>query len=208
MDRRTTMTSGQTIAYLRVSSAGQNLDRQEHITEGADRVFREKASAKTRDRPALHELIAYARDGDTVKVWSIDRLARDLADLEAIVKELNDAGVTVHFEKEGITASPHETANPLDRMMLQIMGIFAQFERELINERRREGVAAARAAGKLTHRPPALTPEQAAEVVARHAQGVPVARIAREAGVSRTTVYKALREADSATEYTGARVDA
>lgn len=196
------MTTGQTIAYLRVSSYGQNLARQEAIAAGVDKVFREHASAKDRQRPQLAALIDYARDGDTVKVWSIDRLARDLADLEAIVKELNDAGVTVHFEKEGITASPHETANPLDRMMLQIMGIFAQFERELINERRREGVAAARAAGKLTHRPPALTPEKAAEVVARHAQGVPVARIAREAGVSRTTVYKALREANRAVEGT------
>ena len=77
-----------------------------------------------------------------------------------------------------------------------------EFERSIIDERRREGIAAAKAAGKLTHRPPALTPEQAAEVVARHAQGVPVARIAREAGVSRNTVYKALREANRAVEGT------
>ncbi|MCV7658565.1 recombinase family protein [Micrococcus luteus] len=198
------MGSGQTIAYLRVSSAGQNLDRQEHITEGADRVFREKASAKTRDRPALHELIAYARQGDTVRVWSIDRLARDLRDLDSIVQDLIRKGVTVRFEKENLTYSPDADTSPMERLMFQMLGIFGEFERSIIDERRREGVAAAQAAGKLTHRPPALTPEQAAEVVARHAQGVPVARIAREAGVSRNTVYKALREAHSAVEGTGA----
>lgn len=189
--------TGQTIAYLRVSSYGQNMDRQERITEGADKVFREKASAKDRNRPQLDALIDYAREGDTVIVWSIDRLARHLTDLESIIGDLNTAGVTVKFEKEGITANPHADASPIDRMMLQIMGIFAEFERELINERRREGVAAAKAAGRITHRPPALTPAQCAEVGARHAQGVPVARIAREAGVSRTTIYKALREAGS-----------
>lgn len=198
------MANGQTIAYLRVSSAGQNLDRQESITEGADRVFREKASAKTRDRPALNEMIAYAREGDTVRVWSIDRLARDLRDLDSIVQDLIAKGVTVKFEKENLTYSPDAHAAPMERLMFQMLGIFAEFERSIIDERRREGVAAAKAAGKLTHRPPALTPEQVTDVVARHAQGVPVARIAREAGVSRTTVYKALREAHSATEGDGA----
>lgn len=134
------------------------MDRQERITEGADKVFREKASAKDRNRPQLDALIDYAREGDTVIVWSIDRLARNLTDLESIIGDLNTAGVTVKFEKEGITANPHADASPIDRMMLQIMGIFAEFERELINERRREGVAAAKAAGRITHRPPALTP--------------------------------------------------
>ncbi|MGW9743932.1 recombinase family protein [Micrococcus aloeverae] len=208
MDRRTTMTSGQTIAYLRVSSAGQNLERQESITEGAHKVFREKASAKTTNRPELENLLAYAREGDEVRVWSIDRLARNLRDLDMIVQTMIDKGVTVRFEKENLTYSPDTSQSPMERLMFQMLGIFAEFERSIIDERRREGIAAAQAAGKRTHRPPALTPEQCAEVAALRAQGVPVARIARDAGVSRTTVYKALREAHSAVEGTGAPSDA
>lgn len=194
--------TGQTIAYLRASSAGQNHDRQESIAEGADRVFREKASAKTADRPVLAALIAYAREGDIVRVWSIDRLARNLRDLDSIVQDLIAKGVTVQFAKENLTYSPDADAAPMERLMFQMLGVFAEFERSIINERRREGMAAARARGKTGARPPALTPEQQAEVAARHAQGVPVARIAREASVSRTTIYKALREANRAIEGT------
>ncbi|WP_404464689.1 recombinase family protein [Micrococcus antarcticus] len=192
------MSNGQVLAYLRVSSTGQNLDRQETITEGADRVFREKASAKTRDRPVLAELLGYAREGDTVRVWSIDRLGRNLRDLLAIVEELTAKGVTVQFEKDNLTYSPDSDTRPMDRLMFHMLSIFAEFERSLIDERRREGIAAAKAAGKRGHRAPALTPQQAEDACLRHAQGVPVARIAREAGVSRNTIYKALREAPGA----------
>lgn len=194
--------TGQTIAYVRVRSAEQNHDRQEGITEGADRAFREKASAKTLDRPVLTELIAYARQGDIVRVWSVDRLALNLRDLDSIIQDLIPKGVTVQFAKENLTYSPDGDVTPMEHLMFQMLSVFAEFERSIINERRGEGMAAARGRGKTGGaRPPALTPEQQAEVAARHAQGVPVARIAREARVhSRTTIYKASREAHRALE--------
>lgn len=145
--------TGQQIAYIRVSSAGQNLDRQEALAATCDKVFREKASAKTRQRPELDALMDYAREGDTVHVHSIDRLARDLMDLEAIVRELHEKGVGLVFEKEGMSFSPDRDADPMQRLLFQMLGAFSQFERTLIEERRREGVAAAKAAGRLTHPP-------------------------------------------------------
>lgn len=187
---------GQTIAYTRVSSYSQSLDRQHELAQSCEKVFSEKASAKTRDRPELNALIAYAREGDLVRVYSVDRLARDLRDLDDIVKQLLDKGVSVEFTKEHIVFSPSETADPAQRLMFQMLGAFAEFERSIINERRREGVAAAKAAGKRAHRPPALTPDQAAEAVVRRSEGVPVARIARDLGVSRNTIYKALRSSE------------
>ena len=191
---------GQTIAYTRVSSANQTLERQAELATRCEKVFSEKASAKTRNRPQLTALVDYAREGDTVRDYSMDRLAHDLRDLDDVVRQLLDKGVRVEFIKEGITFSPTETADPAATLMFQMLGAFAQFERTIINERRQEGVAAAKAAGKLGHRPPVLTPQQQAEVAARHAQGVPAARIAREAGISRTTAYKALREARGCVE--------
>lgn len=199
---------GQTIAYTRVSSAGQSLERQADLADSCEKVFSEKASAKTRNRPQLAALMDYAREGDTVRVYSVDRLARDLRDLDDIVNQLLGKGVRVEFVKEHIAFSPTETADPAATLMFQMLGAFAQFERTIINERRQEGVAAAKAAGKRGHRAPAFTPEQQAEVAARRAQGIPVATIAREAGVSRHTVYKALREAHSGAEGRQATSDA
>ncbi|TFI50685.1 recombinase family protein [Micrococcus endophyticus] len=191
---------GHTIAYTRVSSAGQTPERQAELAAGCEKVFSEKASAKTRNPPQLTALIDYASEGDTVRVYSVDRLARDLRDLDDVVRQPLDKGVRLEFIKERIAFSLTETADPAATLMFQMLGAFAQFERTIINERRQEGVAAAKAAGKRGHRPPVLTAQQQAEVAARHAQGVPMARIAREAGISRTTAYKALREARGCVE--------
>lgn len=124
---------GQTIAYTRVSSYGQNLERQADVAKSCEKVFSEKASAKTRDRPQLTALIDYAREGDTVPVYSVDRLARDLRDLDDIVRQLLDKGVTVEFIKERIVFSPTESAEPAATLIFQMLGAFAQFERTIIN---------------------------------------------------------------------------
>lgn len=188
-DRRIIMNIG----YIRVSSAGQNLARQDHIAQQCEKTFTEKASAKTRQRPQLEALQDFAREGDTVHVASIDRLARDVADLHNLIRDFHTKGVTVRFHKENLTFTPDETASPADKLMLSVMGAIGEFERALITERRLEGIAAAKAKGKITHRPRALSPEQVEDVKRQAAAGVPKALIAREAGVSRNVVYRALR---------------
>ena len=131
----------QNVGYRRVSSRDQNFDRQLTWVE-LDRVFDEKASARTADRPQLKACLGYVRAGDTLHVHSIDRLARNLTDLTAIVDNLTALGVTVRFHKEAMTFDGREE-NPMNRLMLQMLGAVAEFERNLINERRREGQDAA-----------------------------------------------------------------
>lgn len=180
------------MGYIRVSSAGQNLARQldgVHV----DRMFEDRISGARSARPALDELRRYVRDGDTVVVHSMDRLARNLDDLRALVQEFTSAGVRVEFVKEGLTFSGEDA--PMSTLLLSVMGAFAEFERSLIRERQREGVEAARSRGVYRGRKPALSPAQAEQVRARVAAGEQKASIARDLGVSRETVYQALRVA-------------
>ena len=184
---------GQTVAYLRVSSAAQNLERQEELAVGADRVFREKESGKEGgSRPVLKEAIEWVRAGDTLVVWSIDRLARSIVDLNAIVSELRSKGVAVHFEKERMTFNPGEEADPYTEVMFNMLGTFAQFERRIIRQRQLEGIALAKAAGKYKGQKPKLSASQVEEVKAKEAAGVPKSKIGRDLGISRETVYRAL----------------
>lgn len=186
-------TKGQVIAYLRVSTGEQNMERQYDLKIGADKVFEEHASAGSRQRPELEKMIEWAREGDTVKVWSIDRLARSLQDLQAIVSELKANGVCVVFEKEGMRFDPaEEKQDPFQNLMFQILGSFAEFERAIMKSRQREGIAKAKEAGKYKGRKSVLTDEVVATAKERFAQGVSVSRIAKDAGISRASVYKAL----------------
>ncbi len=135
--------NSQNIAYLRVSSLDQNLARQQEAMKSLeqDKVFTEKASAKNTNRPVLQECIDYCRTGDVRHVPSIDRITRNLKDLQCIVDRLADKGVTIQFHKECLTFNGND--NAMSKLMLQIMGAFAEFERSLIRERQREGIAAA-----------------------------------------------------------------
>jgi DNA invertase Pin-like site-specific DNA recombinase len=183
--------TGQTVGYVRVSSVDQNLARQ---LDGSklDRVFEDKASGKDAKRPALVALQGFVREGDTVMVHSIDRLARNLVDLRAIVSGLNEKGVTVTFVKENLTFSA-DTSSPMNTLMLSMMGAFAEFERSMILERQREGIAAAKAAGKPTGRPERLKPADVAAIKARCAAGESKVALAAEYKVSRGTLYTALK---------------
>ena len=184
---------GQRIGYVRVSSFDQNPERQlEHIQ--VDKVFSDKASGKDTQRPELERLLAFVREGDTVVVHSMDRLARNLDDLRRLVQGLTQRGVRIEFVKEHLTFTGEDS--PMANLMLSVMGAFAEFERALIRERQREGIALAKQRGAYRGRKKALAPEQVAQLRRRAAAGEKKAQLAREFGISRETVYQYLRTDD------------
>ena len=181
---------GQRIGYVRVSSFDQNPERQlEHVQ--VDKVFTDKASGKDTRRPQLDALLAFVREGDTVVVHGMDRLARNLDDLRRLVRTLTGRGARVEFVKEGLTFTGEDS--PMAHLMLSVMGAFAEFERALIRERQREGIALAKRRGVYRGRKRALSPEQAAELRRRAAAGEVKAQLARAFGISRETLYQTLR---------------
>ena len=189
--------------YIRVSSVDQNTDRQlsakELVGVELQEVFTDKVSAKDIKRPALQECLKHLRKGDTLHVHSIDRLARNLFDLQKIVSSLTKKGVTVQFHKENLVfnGKGQGTNGALQKLQLQMMGAFAEFERSLIRERQREGIAAARAKGKHLGRRAILTTQQKAEIVKKKAAGSNPTALAKEYGVSRATVYNVIKENQS-----------
>lgn len=191
----TTTHKGQLVGYIRVSTIEQNTSRQEEQLAGfeLDETFTDKASGKDTARPQLQAALKHLRKGDTLIVHSMDRLARNLDDLRAIVKGLTDRGVAVQFVKESITFTGEDS--PMSKLMLSVMGAFAEFERALIKERQREGIALAKTKGVYTGRKPALTDDQINALVAKDKANGHKQRsaLAKEYGLSRETLYKYLR---------------
>lgn len=185
-----TPNNGHDVGYIRVSSFSQNTDRQLDGIE-LEKTFEEKASAKDAKRPVLQDCIGYLRAGDCLHVHSIDRLARNLMDLQKIVQSLNEKGVSITFHKENLTFSGSND-NPMNTLMLQMMGAFAEFERSLIKERQREGIAKAKEMGKQIGRKRALSDDQVAEIKKRVDAGEAKSKLAKEYGISRQTLYTAL----------------
>ncbi len=179
------------IGYIRVSSYSQNLDRQLRDID-LDKVFEEKASAKDSNRPQLISCLEWMREGDVLHVHSIDRLARNLQDLQRIVQTLTDKGVTVIFHKENLTFSGG-ASDPMKTLMLQMMGAFSEFERSLINERRKEGMAAAKAAGKQIGAKRKLSNDDVVDIKSRIARGESKSSLAVKYSISRQTLYSALK---------------
>lgn len=181
---------GKRIGYIRVSSVDQNEQRQ---LEGVplDKKFADKASGKDVKRPQLQAALDYLRDGDVLVIHSLDRLARNLDDLRKIVLGLTERGVVVEFVKEGLTFTSDD--NAMSKLLLSVMGAFAEFERSLIRERQREGIELAKKAGVYKGRKRALTPERAAELRRRVQAGENRAALAREFGISRETLYQYAR---------------
>ena len=170
------------IGYQRVSTADQKTDRQEL---DVDRLFEDKASGKDADRPALKEMLAYIRSGDEVVVFSIDRLARNLRDLEDIIKEINGKGANVNFLSEKLTFSGSEDA--MSTLMLQMMGSFAQFERSMILKRQAEGIAIAKAKGVYKGRKASIDRDVVSNMIKA---GSPLTAIAKSLSISRQSVYR------------------
>lgn len=186
--------TGQRVGYIRVSSLDQTTLRQ---LDGValDRKYTDHASGKDQNRPALEDLLDFVRDGDTVVVHSMDRLARNLEDLRSIVRRLTTKGVRIEFVHEKLTFTGDD--NAMATLLLNVMGAFAEFERSLIRERQREGIALAKVRGTYKGRSRSLSPERALELCEKAAAGVPKAVLAREYGISRETVYAYLRAGSS-----------
>jgi len=181
---------GQRIGYVRVSSFDQNPERQLERLQ-IDRVFTDQASGRDTLRPELERLLAFVREGDTVVVHSMDRLARNLDDLRRIVQELTKRGVRIEFVKEHLTFTGEDS--PMANLLLSVMGAFAEFERALIRERQREGIALAKKRGAYRGRKKALSSVRVNELRRRANDGERKAKLAREFGISRETVYQYLR---------------
>lgn len=154
-----------------------------------------RAREKLRRRPQLVELIGFARDGDAVVAHYMDRLARNLKDLRAVVRTQTGKGMRVEFLNKDLVF----TGEDPPRATLMVMGAFAEFERSLIGDRQREGIALAKQRGAYTGRKRTLGPEQMTELVARAAAGTPKSELARQYGLSRETVCQYLRRHAAAT---------
>jgi DNA invertase Pin-like site-specific DNA recombinase len=182
--------NGQRIGYIRVSTFDQNPERQ---LEGVpvDRTFTDKASGKDVKRPELEALMSFARAGDAVIVHSMDRLARNLDDLRRIVQTLTQRSVRVEFIKEHLCFTGEDS--PMANLMLSVMGAFAEFERALIRERQREGIALAKQRGAYRGRKKSLSDEEITRLRQRVTDGEKKTALAREFGISRETLYQYLR---------------
>lgn len=180
--------NGKRVGYIRVSSEDQNESRQ-LVGIQLDKRFIDKASGKDTKRPQLQAALDYLREGDVLVVHSMDRLARNLDDLRRIVLGLTEKGVVVEFEKERLTFDGSE--NAMSNLLLSVMGAFAEFERSLIRERQREGIAQAKRNGVYKGRKPSLNADQAKELRMRVAKGEEKrAALAREFRISRQTLYE------------------
>ena len=183
------MATGKQIGYIRVSSITQNTERQ-LVDVVIDKLFEDKISAKDTKRKGLTDCLDYLREDDVLHVHSIDRLARNLADLQKLVGSLISRGVSVHFHKENLVFNGSE--NAMAKLMLQMMGAFAEFERDLIRERQREGIALAKQKGKILGRRASLNKDQLVEVNHMVKSGLSKSKIARNFGVSRQTIYNVI----------------
>jgi len=182
--------TGKAIGYIRVSTKLQNTERQLPDLE-LDTVFTEHASGKDTKRPKLNEMLNYVRDGDTVYVHSMDRLARNLDDLRRIIKIITNKQAQVHFLKEGLEFV--NSSSPMSNLMLSLIGAFAEFEHGLIRERQLEGIAKAKARG-VYERKRKLTKEQVIELKSILDQETNTTKIhkgalAKRFNIGRSTLY-------------------
>lgn len=180
----------QKIGYIRVSTDHQDPNLQ---LKGIslDKCFVEIASGKDAKRPQLEILLQYAREGDTIYVSSIDRIARNLVDLRKIISLLTGKGVKIEFIRERMAFQGDDS--PMSMLVLNVMGSLAEFERNLMLERQRDGIERAKAAGLFKGRKKSLTPDAVNEIKEAIKLGVTKSHLARKYKVSRETIYQYLR---------------
>lgn len=178
---------GKVIGYVRVSTADQNADRQIEALGNVDKLFIDKASGATRNRPQLEALLEYFRDGDVIRVKSADRLARSTADLLTLLDTVRAADAHIEF----VDTPELNTDSPQGRLVITILGAVAEHEKAIIRERQREGIAIAKAKGVYRKRR-ALTDDDVELAQSLISLGIPIAEVARRLEVSRQTVYNAI----------------
>jgi len=173
------------VGYVRVSTVDQNTDRQlDGIT--LEKVFEEKVSARTADRPKLIELLDYVREGDEVIVHDISRLARNMEDLHSLVRQITGKGCTLRFVKENLVFTNDQT-DAVSQLLLSMLGAVYQFERNIMLERQREGIAIAKAKGLYKGRPKSV--DRSAILTMLHG-GTSMRKTADRLGVSLSTVQR------------------
>lgn len=184
------------VGYIRVSSGDQNPERQREDMRGLGiedkHIYEDRVSGANTERPKFQEMMTFLREGDDLYVSSLDRLARNLKDLLQIVETLGARGVSVHSLKENLEFGAGEGASPTAKLTLSLVGAFAEFEREMIRARQRDGIALAKSRGVYKGRQRSVTDEQAAQIREQVALGIPVSKVARKFGVSRATAYRYL----------------
>jgi len=175
------------IGYVRVSTNEQNTDLQRNalVSANCEQVFEDKISGKTRDRPGLKKALRALNAGDTLVVWKLDRLGRSMRHLVMLTEELKERGVNFRSLTDSI-----DTSSPMGRFFFHVMGALAEMERELIVERTRAGIEAARAAGRIGGRRPKLTAEQWAQAGRLLSAGESRQRVALIYDVGISTLYK------------------
>lgn len=176
------------VAYARVSSTGQSLEVQLEKLKDCDKVFQEKKSGRTADnRPQLQACLDYLREGDTLFVTKLDRLARSVLHLQQIKALLDKKNVELVVTDQGI-----DTRTPTGRLMFNMLGAIAEFENDLRKERQADGIALAKEKGIQLGRKATLTDDQAEELRQKRAQGVLIKDLMAQYGLSKATVYRLL----------------
>jgi DNA invertase Pin-like site-specific DNA recombinase len=180
------------IGYVRVSTSKQNTDPQRDALEafGCERIFEDTASGARTDRPQLTAMLDYARPGDTVVVWRLDRLGRSLSHVVQTAEQLHKRGILIRGLNDGVDYS-----TPTGRMLAGILASLAEYERSLINERAQVAREAARARGKQVGRPRVIDADQLESIKAMRAAGQSMATVCKQLKLNRSTVYNALSEA-------------
>ena len=181
------------IGYARVSTGLQNLDLQEDRLNqyGCEKIFSDHMSGSKSKRPGLDKAIEFARSGDTIVVWRLDRLGRNMEDLITLVNELNERGVSFHSLEENITM---DKSSSTGQLLFHLFAAFAEFERNLILERSSAGRIAARARGRYGGRPEKLNKQDLNLLKTLYDNGTPIKTIAEQWQVSRTTIYRYLNK--------------
>jgi len=177
-----------TFNYIRVSTQIQNTERQ-LFDVACDIEFLEKISGKNTEREQLNLMLKIIKVGDVVNVHSMDRLARNTQDLLKLVDDITKKGATIHFHKENMSFN-NDSSNPMNKLMLTMLGAFAEFERNIMLERQREGIAIAKSKGKYKGRKSTLSEEQLKEMKIDFNSGMKKTEIAKKYSLTRARIYQ------------------
>ena len=185
------------IAYKRVSTSDQSTEEQLTNTSLIfDKVFEDKVNGADTNRPALANMLGYAREGDHIHVQSMDRLARNLGNLNTLIRTLNDRGITVTFHKENLTFNGNDSS-PKTELLLNLLGSVYQFERSMLLERQKEGIAKAKKAGKYKGGVKRISDEL---ILKELASGLSIRKVATKLSINPSTVQRAKKNYEQGTK--------